>query len=617
MVWIETITGGTGSAYTNSYGDHKDDGYPLGGSSGWNCNWDVSPSQSAYVENVMNQTYSVQVHDPNNNLCFITESITVGSTPAPYLVSVQTEKTACSESTDGTATVEIAAGTKDYSYSWSSGSPIGFPTNSDSVLIENLAKGSYNLTVTGQDDCNVPVSFVVSSPNPILVNTSLVPDQRICISQSAVVYANGSGGTGAYEYNWSGTISDSSEWGSTSALMLTPALDTIVSVVIRDENGCMANTQRVIYVNDPLQVMAVKDGEICEGDKYELSVIYKAGGNGNYSYSWSQGSTEPEFTIRPLNTETYYVTLSDDCGTPPVVDTVEVVVNPNPYISTVTQKDSCEPLGVYFAPYPPDSTCHYQWNFGDPISGGNESSEMYPSHYYQYAGKYDVMVHLSTDIGCTFDTIFNDWIIVHPVPEADFSMDPNPATLFNNTVTFTDITECEDTITRVHWDFGNGETDYFPYGGSRPKSSYANPGYYDVVLFAESQFGCKDTVTKVLRVNDEYTLYAPDAFSPGQDGRNDYFYPVGHGLDGTKEYKLVIHDRWGMVVFDTDVMPYGTDKRVGDFRPEDVPEDQRGWNGRYQNVGEYVQNDIYTWSVRVIDVNGVAHEAAGRVNVIR
>ena len=612
MVWIESITGGTGSDYNNTRTDHKDDNYPLG-TAAWTCNWDVSPPQSAYVDNVFNQTYSVQVHDPANTDCYITEQITVGEIPAPYLLSQDVKATKCYGSSDGEAIIRIEDGTLDFLYNWDQASNVPFQSGADTVLIQNLSAGTYTLTVVDDDNCQVPVAFIIGTPNPIVVSTSLVPDDIICITQSAIVYANGSGGTGEYQYDWDGT----GNWTANSALMLNPVEDTIVFVNIKDENDCPASAQRPIYVRDSLHVQAITDGQICQGESYDLNVIYQNGGNGNYSYFWSVGTTEQSTVVSPLETKYYYVTLSDDCGTPPVKDSVKVVVHQNPYVQTITQKDSCEPLGVVFAPYPSSDTISYHWNFGDPISGNNESNEMYPSHFYQYAGKYDVELSLETEYGCTYDTVFDNWIIVHPLPEADFSMDPNPASLFNNTVTFTDITICEDTITNVHWDFGNGETARFPYGGSQPKSSYANPGYYDVVLFAQSQYGCKDTVIKVLRVNDEYTLYAPDAFSPGEDGRNDYFYPVGHGLDDTKEYNLVIHDRWGMVVFETDIMPYGTDKKYEDFKHEDVPEDQRGWNGRYMNTGDYVQNDVYTWSVKVVDMNNVPHEASGRVVIIR
>ena len=613
MVWIESVTGGTGSAYYNTVFDKRDNLYPLGGANGWTCTWDVAATQLAYVDGVFNQTYSVQVYDPNNTQCSVTQTITVGEVPEPYLFSQQTQQTSCNGMSDGQVRIEVKQGTPEFHYNWSFGNNIPFPTGADTVLITNLAAGTYTLTVVDDNGCEVPTSFIIIEPNPISVSTTLVPDDIICISQSAVVYANGSGGTPSYEYNWDGGLT----WTPNSALMISPINDTIVYLTIKDKNDCQASTQRVIYVNDSLQVEAIADGEICQGDSYTLDVVYNNGGNGTYSYFWSSGSDLSQHDVSPSSSQVYYITLADNCGTPPVIDSVSVIVNPNPYVQTITQRDSCEPLGMVFVPYPEDNNVHYHWNFGDPQSGNNESTDMYPSHLFQYAGTYDIKLDLLTDKGCSYDTTFSNWIIVYPLPMADLGMNPNPASLFNNTVTFTDLTVSEDAIDNIQWDFGNGENASFMYLGSKPKSIYDHPGYYDIVLFAETRNGCKDTVRKVLRVNDEYTIYAPDAFSPGQDGRNDYFYPLGHGIDGTKEYELVIYDRWGLEIFKTDKMPYGTDKTSDDFDPDLIPEDQRGWNGKYNNVGEYVQNDVYTWAVKLVDVNGVSHEASGRVTVIR
>ncbi len=46
--------------------------------------------------------------------------------------------------------------------------------------------------------------------------------------------------------------------------------------------------------------------------------------------------------------------LSDNCSSPEDTAYVNVIVNSNPYVQTITQRDSCEPLGMVFMPYPED-----------------------------------------------------------------------------------------------------------------------------------------------------------------------------------------------------------------------------------------------------------------------
>ncbi|MBN2668794.1 MAG: PKD domain-containing protein [Bacteroidales bacterium] len=617
MVWIETITGGTANTYVNSHPTNHDDVYPLGGSgAGWTCTWSVSGIHSAYVDGVYNQYYQVQVYDPANTQCSVTAGITVGSVPEPYLFSQQTTTTSCHGIDDGQVRIEVKQGTPDFMYSWALGSNVPFEPLADTVLISHIPAGTYQLTITDQNGCVVPTTFTIIEPSQVTVGTSAIPGGAICISQNAIVYANGSGGTPPYIYDWN----NDDVFDEGSAVMLNPVEDTIVYVHIKDKNGCPANTQRVINVLDSLHMAMVQDGDICEGESFNLDVVYQNGGDGNYHYFWSIGSDEENFTITPTSTQTYFVTMSDECGSPVIKDSVKVIVNPNPYVQYISQKDSCEPLGMVFIPYPEDNDVYYTWNFGDPISGSNNiSHNMYASHLFDHPGTYDITLSLISSENCHYDTTFANWITVYPLPEADFGMNPNPASLFNNTVTFIDITESGDPIDNIQWDFGNGESATFDYLNSHVKSVYDAPGYYNIVLFAETNHGCVDTARKVLRVNDEYTLYAPTAFTPGAGykGINDYFYPIGHGIDSLQSYELVIYDRWGIEIFHTDVMPYGTDKRVQDFTPEMIPEEQRGWNGRYQNKGDLVQNDVYTWLVRLVDVNGVAHEASGKVVVIK
>ncbi len=69
-----------------------------------------------------------------------------------------------------------------------------------------------------------------------------------------------------------------------------------------------------------------------------------------------------------------------------------------------------------------------------------------------------------------------------------------------------------------------------------------------------------------------------------------------------------VNDRWGQIIYKSDKYPPGTDKL------ESV---EGGWNGRYNNTGEYVEIGTYIWKVNLVDVNGVPHEYKGVVVVNR
>jgi subtilisin-like proprotein convertase family protein len=617
MVWIDSITGGSVMAYYNNFNDHMDPNYPLGPGQ-WETTWGVNASHAAYVDGVYNQYYEVQVFDPNNQQCSIVQGITVGEVPEPYLFSQQAFQASCHGAGDGEVLIQVKQGTPEFSYTWSAGSNISFPSGSDTVRITNIPSGTHYLTVTDDNGCQVLTSFYIVEPNSISVSASMQPEGPVCLSQMAIIYANGTGGTPPYKYNW---LSNDTSWTNQTSIYTYPTQDTVVSVFIKDKNNCIANTNKFIVVYDSLKMQVIDDGFICKGESFTLDVIGQTGGNGNYNYLWSNGSDEETQEVFPTSDKTYYVTFSDNCDSPVVIDSLDVKVHPIPEVYNVTRADSCAPLGVNFIPDPADADNNYLWNFGDLSSEEfNESNNMVASHYFENSGTYDISLSVISPFGCEFDTIFENWVTVYALPEANYATENNPASLFDNVVKFIDITDSEDEIDKIIWSFGNGETAVGPVVETTYDAPKVDTGYI-VQMYVETVKGCVDSVQFRVRVNDEFTLYIPDAFTPGKDGNNDYFYPIGHGADKQLEYQMIIYDRWGHEVYNSNIIPFGIERKsnsiIREFEALGIPEKERGWNGRYQNTGSFVPNGTYSWLLRLHDVNKVPHERSGRVTVIR
>ena len=119
--------------------------------------------------------------------------------------------------------------------------------------------------------------------------------------------------------------------------------------------------------------------------------------------------------------------------------------------------------------------------------------------------------------------------------------------------------------------------------------------------------GCSDSVSHPIVIREETTFYAPSAFSPGSGFQNNYFYPKGVGID-EDNYQLIIYDRWGEVIYETDVYPEGTHAKS---------EVASGWNGKWNNSGDYVKVGVYTWYCKFKTVYGEERDATGAVTVIR
>ena len=110
-----------------------------------------------------------------------------------------------------------------------------------------------------------------------------------------------------------------------------------------------------------------------------------------------------------------------------------------------------------------------------------------------------------------------------------------------------------------------------------------------------NEIGCRDSAFGEIEVIPEMTIYAPNAFSPNGDGRNDKFSLLGTYLTG---YYLAIFDRWGERIFETQ-------------------EYENEWNGTDQNKGTPAPVGVYYWIATASDYQGHKQNFSGTVTLIR
>ena len=117
------------------------------------------------------------------------------------------------------------------------------------------------------------------------------------------------------------------------------------------------------------------------------------------------------------------------------------------------------------------------------------------------------------------------------------------------------------------------------------------------MLIAETAQGCSDTVLGQVIINELFTFYAPNAFTPNEDGLDESFVPKGEGWNNST-FNMWVFDRWGNMIFKT------TDPH-------------KGWDGRIKSKGDVVQEDVYVWKVQLYDIFGKHHQYQGTVSLIK
>jgi PKD repeat protein len=130
----------------------------------------------------------------------------------------------------------------------------------------------------------------------------------------------------------------------------------------------------------------------------------------------------------------------------------------------------------------------WNWNFGDPSSGtNNTSTAQNPTHVFTSTGLFLVTLSVTNSNSCVDDTVIE--INVNPAPDAMFSAD---ASCVNTPTQFTDLSIAPGSaIVAWFWDFGDGT------GTSteqNPTYTYTAPGTYDVKLVVTNLSNCQDSI---------------------------------------------------------------------------------------------------------------------------
>lgn len=122
-----------------------------------------------------------------------------------------------------------------------------------------------------------------------------------------------------------------------------------------------------------------------------------------------------------------------------------------------------------------------------------------------------------------------------------------------------------------------------------------------VTVEVTNSLGCTAIDSMLIAVEKNYPLYAPNVFSPNDDGINDYFTIFSNTNAAVSIQKLQIFDRWGKLLFEKLDFP--------------LNEEFEGWDG-YWN-GKLAGAGVYVYLAEVTFIDNVVVLEAGSVAVIR
>ena len=198
----------------------------------------------------------------------------------------------------------IAEGGTGFRYLWNNGNVSSFR--------ENLAPGSYTVTVTAMGDCTAVSEVFIEDSQGLTLSAEV--DHTTCGESNGSITVAATGGE-SYDYQW-----NTGDFGP----MLIRLPEGDYSVTVTDQRTCFSVLEKTILPSLPLQVEINGPDAVCEGGTATVSVPE------GLSYEWNTGATGSTLQVSPGE---YSVTVTDLTGCSTLASkSIQTLVVPAPDI---------------------------------------------------------------------------------------------------------------------------------------------------------------------------------------------------------------------------------------------------------------------------------------------
>jgi len=201
------------------------------------------------------------------------------------------------EGEDSSLTGTASGGLEPYGYCWSTGQ------SGAKVNVSPRQTTDYELTVSDASGQQITAGATVTVVE--ILSTAIEADQSTVLpGGSCCLTTDISGGLPPYIYRWS-------TGEGTDSITVCPDQQTQYSVTVTDSLGQQANAEMTVKVAGSVSVtVTAQPSEVRQGESSQLRAT-ATGGLPPYGYAWSSGGSGGTTTVRPTETTTYSVVVTD------------------------------------------------------------------------------------------------------------------------------------------------------------------------------------------------------------------------------------------------------------------------------------------------------------------
>ncbi|MBI5541281.1 MAG: gliding motility-associated C-terminal domain-containing protein [Bacteroidia bacterium] len=269
-----------------------------GGVPAYTYNWSTG-SNSPGITGLTPNTYFVTVTDSKG--CFDTSSVVIHAPLLGLSVNATAQNISCYGMSDGTATAVASGGTSPYSYVW-------VPASQFTATASNLISGTYTISVTDINGCQITTSISLSQPQPLVVTANEDLSVSCYSTNTGAASAIVSGGTPPYNYNWN-TIP------AQTTSNVTDIYSGNYNVSITDANGCTSSSSIIVSEPTALTAVLVSHSDVsCHDGSNGIATVGATGGTPPYNITWGTTPQQSGQTATGLVSGSYSVTVTDNNG---------------------------------------------------------------------------------------------------------------------------------------------------------------------------------------------------------------------------------------------------------------------------------------------------------------
>jgi gliding motility-associated-like protein len=473
------------------------------------------------------------------------------------------------------------------SYQWNMGDSTFYTTANGMHAYASPGVYQITLNVLTSSGCQATHTESIEVINATTANFSW---SGIC-EKTATQFNNTSiGGTTNWFWNFGDGTTDQTQFPSHT---YTSPGNYSVMLIVQNINGCSDTSVQNLLIH-PTPNLAFSSDTVCFGELTHFTNLSTIASDSIDSYYWIFGSNEATSSvINPNYSFTEYtqlhtvnlIAVSNIGCSDTLVQTVDLLPIVN-FSVTMSDHFGCAPITVKFdnqSAIQSGAILDYRWIFGD----GDTSFLPSPVHAFTQPGNYPISLTVFTSSDCQLELTDSLGLQVFPSPVAGFAVQPPITSISHPSTEIVD-----DAYGATVWEYDLGDGSY----SNSPSFShtYEQVGTYAISQYVKNDFGCIDSMRLVVEIQDEFTLFVPNTFTPGDGmGINDQFI---WSVSGYQTFEIRIFNRWGQLIYTT-TDPYAY------------------WDGKYK--GELSQDGVYVWQVIALDLRGEKRVVNGHVALLK